>query len=81
MGSIPSYFTSGSTQPEWEEEDQPNSGQLHFVHLLRQTNQAQVKTLKPKEKQESGNTAKTTYFKVGPRPIDLFYSEDQKEIK
>jgi len=39
-GSIPSYFTSGSTQPEWEEEDQPNSGQLHFVHLLRQTNPA-----------------------------------------
>jgi hypothetical protein len=28
VGSIPSYFTSGSTQPEWEEEDQPNSGPL-----------------------------------------------------
>ena len=28
MGSIPSYLTSGSTQPEWEEEDPPNSGPL-----------------------------------------------------
>nr|GMN32389.1 hypothetical protein TIFTF001_050801 [Ficus carica] len=28
VGSIPSYLTSGSTQPEWEEEDQPNSGPL-----------------------------------------------------
>jgi hypothetical protein len=27
-GSIPSYLTSGSTQPEWEEEGQPNSGPL-----------------------------------------------------
>lgn len=27
-GSIPSYLTSGSTQPEWEEEGQPNCGPL-----------------------------------------------------
>nr|GEY07755.1 retrovirus-related Pol polyprotein from transposon TNT 1-94 [Tanacetum cinerariifolium] len=27
-GSIPSYCTSGSTQPEWEEGGQPNSGPL-----------------------------------------------------
>jgi hypothetical protein len=37
-GSIPSYCTSGSTQPEWEEGGQPNSGPL--CTFAEQTNQA-----------------------------------------
>nr|GFA30355.1 reverse transcriptase domain-containing protein [Tanacetum cinerariifolium] len=37
-GSIPSYGTSGSTQPEWEEGGQPNSGPL--CTFAKQTNQS-----------------------------------------
>lgn len=49
-GSIPSYCTSGSTQPEWEEGGQPNCGPL--CTFAEQTNQAFYKregNFSPKE--------------------------------